>query len=167
MENKYFNEKDLKDIITILFWSVMIIILMTLASCRTIKSSSTIEKRDSIKESSTFTLVKGSANLSVISNPCNEDGTLRPIFYESSTGGLKTTLTDNNGSINISQEQKQDTIFKEKLVYRDKLIYKDKETPIPYIPDWIKKTLTISLILNFLFGIWIFRKPLIKLIKPF
>jgi len=141
--------------------SILVIILLTI-SCRTIKTKDTTIIKDSINVNTTTTLIKGSVGIAKLQAPCDENGNLLPIFYESWLGGLKTTIKDENGSIIIAQEQKADTIYKEKLVYRDKLVDKDKLVEIE-----VKNPINLKLLIySILATIYIFRKPLLKLINP-
>jgi len=141
---------------------IIILISLLFISCKTKKTQSTTIIKDSIREKVQLNIVKSGFNLTRLYNPCDEFGNLRPIFYNSSSGGLETTIKDDNGTILINQNQKQDTIFKEKLVYRDKLIYKDKLVEVE-----VKRPFNFySILLNVIFALWIFRNPLIKLIKP-
>jgi len=132
------------------------------SGCRTLKVKDTSIIKDSINEKTKITLIKSSVGIAKLQNPCDEDGNLRPIFYESSSGGLKTTVKDENGAILIAQEQKTDTIYKEKLVYQDKLIFKDKLVEVE-----VKNPLNLKLLIySILATIWILRKPLLRLINP-
>jgi len=142
--------------------TAIIIILIMFSGCRTLKVKDTSIIKDSINEKTKITLIKSSVGIAKLQNPCDEDGNLRPIFYESSSGGLKTTVKDENGAILIAQEQKTDTIYKERLVYKDKLIYKDKLVEVEVTPKWAWK----SLIANIILLLWILRKPLLRLINP-
>jgi len=145
-----------------------IIIILLIVSCRSIKTKDTSIIKDSINEKTQVTLIKSSVGLAKIQKPCDDDGNLRPIFYESSSGGLKTTVKDENGSILIKQEQKQDTIYKEKLVYKDKLIYKDKIVEVEVTPSWNYKVMGTQTIIILLLLALLFRKkiPLLKFL-PF
>jgi len=76
-----------------------------------------------------------------------------------------TTLIGKDNIIYL--EQNVDSIVNSKLnEYKSSLETEKKETPVHYIPNWIKKLLGISLLLNLFAGIWIFRKPLLRLVKP-
>ena len=142
--------------------TAIIIILIMFSGCRTLKVKDTSIIKDSINEKTKITLIKSSVGIAKLQNPCDEDGNLRPIFYESSSGGLKTTVKDENGAILIAQEQKTDTIYKEKLVYQDKLIFKDKLVEVE-----VKNPLNLKLLIySILATIWILRKPLLRLINP-
>ena len=148
-------------------FAIIIIVLIILCSCKAKKTHSTSIIKDSISEKTQLDIIRGSSGLTKIYEPCDENGNLRPIFFESLSGGLKTTVKDKDGSIIINQEQKQDTVYFEKIIYKDKSVYKDKLVEVPFIPKWVKKLLGISLGLNLLLLAWIFRKPLLRLIKPF
>ena len=137
---------------------IILIILLALLflSCRSTKTTDTTIIKDSIRTSTQLNIIKGGVNLMRLESPCDSLGNLRPIFYESLLGSLKTTIQSDKGSILIEQEQKQDTIYKEKLVYKDKLIYKDKlvEVEKRYIPKWVWYNLALSVLL---IG-WTFRR---------
>lgn len=136
--------------------------ILSFSSCRTIKTNKTSIKKDSIRENKTFVLVNNSSSFSRIEEPCDENGILRPIFYENTTGGLKTTITDDDGSLLVNQEQKADTIFVDRFIYRDKLDSSDQLTEIP-----VKNPInTYLLFYSIGLTLWILRKPILKLILP-
>ena len=137
-------------------YKLIILISLLFISCKSTKTTDTTIVKDSIRESTKLNIIQSGFNFTKLQDPCDEFGNLRPIFYESLVGGLKTTVKDNNGSIVIGQEQKADTIYKEKLVYRDKLVFKDKlvEVEKRYIPKWVWYNLALSILLI----CWTFRR---------
>ena len=137
-------------------FKIILLISLLFISCKSTKTTDTTIVKDSIRTSTQLNIIKGGVNLMRFESPCDSLGNLRPIFYNSSLGSLKTTIQSDKGSILIKQEQKPDTIYKEKLVYKDKLIYKDKlvEVEKRYIPKWVWYNLALSILL---IG-WTFRR---------
>jgi len=148
-------------VITVAFF---IMILLMFSGCGAKKVTSTTFKRDSISHNKEITLTKQSLDKIVFNEVCDSFGNLRPIFYEKTIGGNKTSVKSENGSIVIVKEQKTDTIKETEYIYKDKIIEKEKliEKEKKYIP----KLVWYSLILNIGLLAWIFRKPILKLINP-
>jgi len=158
--------KDKQTESKIVFYCVLaifvIITFLSFTSCKSTKTTDTTIIKDSIRESVQLNIIKSGFNSIRFDKPCDEYGNIRPIFYNSSSGGLETTITDDNGSILINQTQKADTIYKEKMVYKDRLIYKDKLIEVE-----VKRPFNFyMLIYSILATLWILKKPLWRLVKP-
>ena len=160
---KYFKEFTKSDKLVFKFYVLVVILLIIslLVGCKATKTSETNITKDSISNNEKYEVTPHSEHLATILEPCNEDGTLKPLHYQSSSNGKTTTISDNNGAIVINEEQKIDTTFIEKTVYRDKLVYKDKIVEIP-----VKNPLNkYFLIYGIVATIYILRKPIFTLVK--
>ena len=146
-------------IITVLLWSLL------LSGCKSKKEIIETHSTDTIYKSEVITIDKPQLSEIVFNNPCDSLGKLNPIFYTYTTDNVKATLKSEHNSLKleINLDSIKQSAIKE---YKSSVQTENKETPVPYIPDLIKKLLGISLLLNLIAGAYIFRKPLLKLISP-
>ena len=140
----------------------LLIILLLFASCKSKHTTTTITKTDTITKNSIIKIHPKQLNEIVIEEICDSLGNLRPIFYTSTSGKVRTTLkSDKNAlklGVNIDSLKQQ--WVKE---YRSKTNTKEvvKVVTKKYIPKWV----WYNLIYSILATLWIFRKPLIRIIK--
>lgn len=140
----------------------LILMLFLFIGCRTKKEIIETHSTDTIYKSEVITIEKPQLSEIIFDNPCDSLGILKPIFYTYTTDNVKATLKsiDNSLKLEINLDSIKESAIKD---YKSSVKEEKKETPAPYIPNWIKKILGISLLLNFIAGVWIFRKPLLKI----
>ena len=143
-------------IITVIFWSAL------LSGCRAKRIEHTVYKTDTIISNSVLKITEAQLTNLVVDQPCDSLGNLKPFKYSFGTGNNKTTLKAINDTIYL--ESNIDSIVNSKIdTYKSSNV---KETEI-FIQYKNKKLMWYSLIINVSLLVWIFRKSLIKLIKPF
>jgi len=156
-----YKEQNKDILLTIIFLSFLT--LMLLSGCRTKYKTIETHSTDTIYKEKIIKINVPTTNTITIESPCDSLGNLKPINYINTTGKVKTSLRSFNNAlvleVNIDSIQEVwEKEYKSKLktsVIKEKVIvYKNR--------SWA----WYSLIFNFLALGWIFRKPLIRLIKP-
>jgi hypothetical protein len=143
------------------FWIGLIVVFSTLASCRSKRIEHTIYKTDTIKTNTVLKITKPQLTNLTIDKPCDEYGNLKPFKYSFGTGKNKTTLKAVNDTIYL--EQNIDSIVNSKIdTYKASSVKESAKTIRYKVPKWC----WYNLIYSILATLFIFRKPLIKLIKP-
>jgi len=142
--------------------NVILLVLLIISSCRAKKEYTNTVTNDTIKINSIVKITPQQLNSLVIDEPCDSLGNLKPFKYTFGSGENKTTLKAKNDTIYL--EQNNDSIinswkeeYKSSFKSEDKLVIKEVKRPFNLY----------SIILNVILAAWIFRKQLIRLIKPF
>jgi len=140
---------------------VILVVLLIIFSCRAKKEYTNTVTNDTIKINSIIKITPKQLNSLVIDQPCDSLGNLKPFSYTFGSGKNKTTLKAKNDTIYL--EQNNDSIinswkeeYRSSFKSKDKLVIKEVKRPFNLY----------SIILNIILAAWIFRKPLIRLIKP-
>ena len=141
---------------------IIIILLSTLfLSCKSKKVISETIKTDTIYKSEIIKITPSRLSSLNIESPCDSLGKLKPFFYTLGSGNDKIIVKTIDNTISV--EQNLDSVKSVwQKEYKSSFETNKKEINVPYIPKWV----WYSLALNFLLLVWLFRKPLIRLIKP-
>lgn len=141
---------------------IIIILLASLfLSCKSKKIVSEIIKTDTIYKSEIIKITPPQLNSIKIESICDSLGSLKQFNYTFSSGKVKTVLKTIKDTLYL--ESNVDSIVESKVKeYKSSFESNKKEINVPYIPKWV----WYSLALNILLLVWLFRKPLIRLIKP-
>ena len=163
MENKQTETK-------IAFYSsiaiIVLLIFLSLTSCKSKIQTIETHSTDTIYKSEIIKIDKPQLNEIFIDNVCDSLGNLLPIYYTNVSNNTQTSLKSSKNSLILSVNV--DSIVNSKVNEYKSSIKIEKKKDIEFkTPNWIKKLLAISLFLNVVLLIWIFRKPLLRLVKPF
>lgn len=140
---------------------LILLIAWLFLSCRSTKVKETI-KTDTIYKSEIVKITPSQLNSIKIESICDSLGNLKQFKYVFSQGKSKTVLKTIKDTLYL--ESNIDSIVDSKVKeYKSSLISKKGVIKVPYIPKWV----WYSLALNILLLVWLFRKPLFRLIKPF
>ena len=155
------NINTQKWIITIAILLVILSVLLT--SCKAKKITTTEYKTDTIKITKIIKVTPKSLNELVIESLCDSLGNLKPINYTNTQGKVKTIIKTVNNTlyVEVDTDSIREIAVKE---YKSSITDKVQVTEITkkYIPKWVWYVLIYSILAS----VWIFRKPLLKLIKP-
>ena len=139
----------------------LILLLLFLYSCGAKKVIKETTKIDTIYKSEVIKITPPQLNGIKIESVCDSLGSLKTFNYTFSNGKVKTVLKTIKDTLYL--ETNIDSIVDSKLKEYNSSYENNKEViKVPYIPKWV----WYSLIFNILLLMWIFRKPLIRLIKP-
>jgi len=140
---------------------IIILISMLFISCKTKKSYVETHSTDTIYKSSIIEIQKPQLNSLIIENICDSLSIVKPFNYTFVSNNVKGTLKSEHNTLKL--EVNVDSIvnskvneYKSSVKTKKELIIKEVKRPFNFY----------SILLNVIFGLWIFRKPLIKLIKP-
>jgi len=140
---------------------ILILISCFFYGCKSAKVTKVSTKTDTIYKSEVLKITPSQLNSVFIDSPCDSTGALKPFSYTFGTGKVKTSLKAVNDTIYL--EQNIDSIVDARVEEFKSSI---KDTSVEEI-KYIKRPFNLySIFLNIIFAMWIFRKPLIKLIKP-
>ena len=153
--------KENKNLNSIKF-AIIIIVLIILCSCKAKRIEHTIYKTDTITRTELIKIDKPQLNTIKIENVCDSLGNLLPIYYANTSNNVKTTLKSEDNTLKL--EVDVDSIINSRIEEYKSSITKEKEVFIKYKN---KDIMWYSLIGNLLLLAWIFKKPLLRLIKPF
>lgn len=138
----------------------LLILLVLFTSCKT-KQSTVIHKTDSIIVTKVIKVTPSRLNELVIQNVCDSLGNLKIINYTNTSDKVQTTLKTVKNTLilevnidSLKQEwikERKTSILKEKIVVEKK-----------YIPKFVYYIIIYSILAT----LFIFRKPLLRLIKP-
>jgi len=141
-------------------FSKIFILALLLSSCRA-KVIKTEIQRDTIYKNKIVKITPPSVNEIKIENVCDSLGNLKEVRYITKQGKVKTIVKtlENTLYLQVNTDSIKDIVVSE---YKSTL--KDKqETIIKFkVPKWA----WYSLLINAILLVWIFRKPLFKIIKP-
>ncbi len=141
-------------------FSKLFILALLLSSCRA-KVIRTDIQRDTIYKSKIVKVTPASVNEIKIENVCDSLGNLKEVKYVTTQGKVKTIVKtlENTLYLQVNTDSIKDVAVSE---YKSTL--KDKqETIIKFrVPKWA----WYSILINAILLAWIFRKPLLKIIKP-
>ena len=153
------QQKDLK--LTIVFLLFLAIIL--LSGCRTKYKTVETTKTDTLTVEKIVKINVPQIQTVTIESPCDSVGNLKSINYTNTSGKVKTSLKSikNDLVLEVNIDSIIDSLEKEYKSKTKTVIQKEKII-VTKTPTWA----FYSLFLNFLALGWIFRKPLIRLIKP-
>ena len=146
---------------------VIVIILVLLISsmfysCKSRKTVTEITKTDTIYKSEIIKITPAQLNTIKIESVCDSLGRLKSFNYTFTNGSVKTVLKTIKDTLYL--ESNVDSIVNSKVNEYKSSITKDKQVIIKEVKRPLNWYL---LIYSILASIWIFRKPLIRLIKPF
>ena len=146
---------------------VIVIILVLLISslfysCKSRKVISEITKTDTIYKSEIIKITPAQLNTIKIESVCDSLGRLKSFNYTFTNGSVKTVLKTIKDTLYL--ESNVDSIVNSKVNEYKSSITKDKQVIIKEVKRPLNWYL---LIYSLIASIWIFRKPLIRLIKPF
>ena len=138
----------------------LLILALLLSSCRA-KVIRTNIQRDTIYKNKIVKITPPSVNEIKIENVCDSLGNLKEVRYITKQGKVKTIVKTLENTLYLQVDT--DSI-KDIAVSEYKSTLKDKqETIIKFkVPKWA----WYSLLINAILLVWIFRKPLFKIIKP-
>ena len=140
---------------------IITIVVLMIFGCRSKKEYIETNTTDTIKVSKIVKITPKQLNSLVIDTPCDSLGNLKPFTYTFGSGKNKTVLKAKNDTIYL--EQNNDSIINSwKEEYKSSFKSEDARVEIPVTPGWAWKLLIYSILAT----IWIFKKPLLKLIKP-
>jgi len=146
---------------TIIFIILFLAALFILFGCKAKRVTHTIYKTDTIKEHSVLKIQTPQLNSIRIDEVCDSLGNLKPITHTFNSGKVKTVFKTVDNTIYL--EQNIDSIIDSEINKYKSSITKEKEVLIKYkTPKWA----WYSLIFSILATVWIFRKPLLRIIKP-
>lgn len=143
-----------------------IIFLILIIGC---KSTSTTTERTHFVSDTLYTIETQVVqlpikNITIIESPC-KDSVLIPVNQTLKVGNTVVTLSNQDGDLIAEIEQKADTLTSTDTtqIHNETQTESIKETVIRIkVPKWAWYSLGINLVLL----IWIFKKPLLRLIKP-
>ena len=146
---------------------VIVIILVLLISslfysCKSRKTVTEITKTDTIYKSEIIRVTPAQLNTIKIESVCDSLGRLKSFNYTFTNGTIKTVLKTIKDTLYL--ESNVDSIVNSKVNEYKSSITKDKQVIIKEVKRPLNWYL---LIYSLIASIWIFRKPLIRLIKPF
>ena len=133
---------------------------MLFISCKTKKSYVETHSTDTIYKSSIIEIQKPQLNSLIIENICDSLSIVKPFNYTFVSNNVKGTLKSEHNTLKLevnidSIKQVLEKEYKSSVKTKKELIIKEVKRPFNFY----------SILLNVIFGLWIFRKPLIKLIK--
>jgi len=146
---------------------IIILVFFNLFSCKTKKVYVETHSTDTIYKSNVVKLTPKRLNELVIYSPCDSLGNLKPFNYTLGSGNDKLIVKTIHNTIYI--EQNLDSIKQSAVKeFQKSTKISEKIVEVDVIPKWIWKYLAISLGLNILFILYLFRKriPILKLL-PF
>jgi uncharacterized protein YcfL len=140
---------------------IIILISWLFISCKSKKSYVETHSTDTIYKSSVIEIQKPQLNSLVIENICDSLSVLKPFNYTFISNNVKGTLKSVNNMLKL--DVNIDSIVNSKVNEYKSSIKTEKEVIIKEV----KRPFNLySILLNVIFGLWIFKKPLIRLIKP-
>lgn len=140
--------------------TTIILISIFLLSCKSKKEIIEIHTTDTIYKKEVIKIDKPQLNSILIENVCDSLGNLKIINYTSTSKNVKTTLKSDKN--NIKLEVNIDSIISSEIEKYKSSIKTIKTDEISEVKNPLNLKLLIYSILT---TIWIFRKPLLKLIK--
>ena len=146
---------------------VIVIILVLLISslfysCKSRKTVTEITKTDTIYKSEIIKITPAQLNTIKIESVCDSLGRLKSFNYTFTNGSVKTVLKTIKDTLYL--ESNVESIVNAKVNEYNSSITKDKQVIIKEVKRPLNWYL---LIYSLIASIWIFRKQLIRLIKPF
>ena len=146
---------------------VIVIILVLLISslfysCKSRKTVTEITKTDTIYKSEIIKITPAQLNTIKIESVCDSLGRLKSFNYTFTNGTIKTVLKTIKDTLYL--ESNVDSIVNSKVNEYKSSITKDKQVIIKEVKRPLNWYL---LIYSLIASIYILRKPLIRLIKPF
>ena len=138
-----------------------IILILLFVGCKAKRVEHTIYKTDTIKTNTVLKIQTPQLNSIRIDEVCDSLGRVKPFKHTFTSGKVKTIFKTVDNTIYL--EQNIDSIIDSEINKYKSSITKEKEVLIKYkTPKWAWYTLIFSILST----VWIFRKPLIRLIKP-
>ena len=155
------KEKYLIKLVMLVF---LFIIISTLFGCKSKIKTVEVRSTDTIYKTEIVKVSEPVFNEVFIESPCDSLGNLKPINIVTQTPKAKVTLKSVKN--NLKLEVDIDSIVDSRVNEFKSSYKKEKQIITEYkTPGWIKKVLKISLLLNLLGTGWIFRSPLLRIIK--
>lgn len=134
---------------------------MLLAGCKTKHTTTTITKKDTVKIDRIVKIHPKQLNEIVIEDICDSLGTLKIINYTNTTGKVKTTLKSDKNTLKL--QVNIDSLKQEWVKEYESKNFTQKETKV-ITEKYIPKFFWYNLIYSILATLYIFRKPLLKLL---
>ena len=140
---------------------IIILISLLFISCKTKKSYVETHSTDTIYKSSVIEIQKPQLNSLIIENICDSLSIVKPFNYTFVSNNVKGTLKSEYNTLKLevnvdSIKQVWEKEYKSSVKTEKEVIIKEVKRPFNFY----------SILLNVIFVLYIFRKPLIKLIKP-
>lgn len=134
---------------------------MIFYGCRAKKEYVHTTSVDTLKVTKIIKVMPRQLNSIVIDEVCDSLGNLKPFKYTFGTGKNKTVLKAVNNTLYL--EQNLDSIKQVwEKEFKSSATTEKERVEIPVTPKWAWKVLIYAILCT----IWIFKKPLLKLIKP-
>ena len=134
---------------------------MLIISCKSKKPYVETHSTDTIYKSSVIKIQKPQLNSLVIENICDSLNVLKPFRYTFISNNVKGTLKSEYNTLKL--DVNVDSIVNSKVNEYKSSIKTEKEVIIKEI----KRPFNLySILLNVIFTLWIFKKPLLRLINP-
>lgn len=139
---------------------IIIIVSLLFISCKSKKSYVETHSTDTIYKSEVIKITPSQLNSIKIENICDSLGTLKPFTYTFTSGKAKGSLKAIKNGLELTYNI--DSIVDVKVNEYKSTIKTEKEVIIKEVKN---KLNLYSILLNVIFGLWIFKSPLLKLIK--
>ena len=140
---------------------IVLLIFLSLTSCKSKIQTIETHSTDTIYKSEVIKIDKPQLNKIFLDNICDSLGNLRPFKITYGTKSNNTTLIAKDNVIYL--EQNIDSIVNSEIEKYKSSIKTEKEVII----KTVKRPFNLySIILNVVLLLWVFRKPLLRLVKP-
>ena len=140
---------------------IVIMIFLSLTSCKAKIQTIETHSTDTIYKSEVIKIDKPQLNKIFLDNICDSLGNLRPFKITYGTKSNNTTLIGKDNVIYL--EQNVDSIVNSEIEKYKSSVKTEKEVII----KTVKRPFNLySIILNVVLLLWVFRKPLFRLVKP-
>ncbi|MFD1292623.1 hypothetical protein ACFQ5N_02135 [Lutibacter holmesii] len=140
----------------------IILIISCFVACKPSKNIVETHSTDTIYKSKVITVDNPQLTNLVIENVCDSVGNLRPFVFNASSGKIKTEIKTTGNKIHIHQN-----IDSIKQVAVNEYKSSIKTQTIETIKYKNKKVMWYSILLNIALLVYIFRKPILAVIKKF
>lgn len=137
---------------------IIVVVVLMIFGCRSKKEYIHTTSTDTIYKKEIIKITPPGLNKLLIDSPCDEFGNLKPISYIIETPKSKVTIKSIGNVLEVVKSN-DSIIEKETKEVSKSEKTSDKKVEVEVIPIWIWKALSISVFLNLLAGIWIFKKP--------
>ena len=139
---------------------IIILIALTFLSCKSKKVFVETHSTDTIYKSSVVEIQKPQLNTLIIDNICDSLSIVKPFKYTFVSNNVKGTLKGMYNTLKLevnvdSIKQVWEKEYKSSIKTEKEVIVKEVKRPFNLY----------SILLNVIFALWIFKNPLLKLIK--
>lgn len=147
---------------------LIVIVLVLLSSCRTKEIVRTVTEKDTIKIDRIVKITPEQLDEIVFEDVCDSLTGLKPFRYTTTSNVGEVSVEASEGDIRV--EIDRDSLYQvweKEYVSRNRQEKEVITVKEKYIPKFFKWLLRTSLTINALLLIWIFRGPLLKIIKRY